>query len=1051
MKTLFMPYRRYALVLLLMLYVFGLIGQDKFDKESLTDSLLREAGAYKQAFSLDSSILFYELASRELLKEVDTAGYMLAKISIGEIYGTKGDFSKALQMFDSVIQVTKGKAWGKPKFEAHNRKAFELISQRKFSESIEVLDQAIQFNFDKQTKEGLARNARISLLKAFAYLQMNKLKDSEEQFERSRHLYDSLSMKNELAEVLNHFGALKSALFKGDEAISFFNESKEIYQSGPNEPNPTNMASLYNSIGEAYKFMGMISHAINSFEKAEKLLSSIDPNFQNLAIIYTHLGEAYKKNGEPEKGLEVINKAVSLSKYHFGNDSQWTFRTLLMRGEIYKALSLNRKAIESFDEILTKSHGDHPKEMLDIFALTTHEKGGALIEMGQVEKGIDYMRKAIMMSIGSGDYFEFSTLQLQKGLGNAFLKLSEPDSAAKYYQQALNFDEKFVNNGVANPQAAHYFERYEVFFLRAESFEMMHKRDQNIAWLDSAYQMLSLAEKEISYYREYPSRLADKLQTSSVISQLHNTGIRICYELFKLTGISKYAEYAYLLGEQSKSNQALFNSETEIHLSIPDSLLIREKNLHATLSSLETLLYQELKQTTPDTLEVETLRERIIKATDGVIRLSIDIKSHFPGYFELRYNRDYLDIKRSQELILKNDDLLINYYYSTEDKEIYRFEISKSNFSFTKQELDENFELSLTQFLDNLRIPNVSLESLNSYIQLSKKLTKVLLPSINRLKPNSSVLVIPDGPLHLLPFEALLKDEEILAEGFRDLPYLINDFNFHYGTSSTLLEKQIEKRKGTSDNTVVSFAPVFGDDVLTDEGVADSTRASLGLLAYTEKETQNISKHFKNISFLGAQATERQFRKSVSIYPIIHVASHGLADPANSLYSKLLFSPFDLDSINDGFLSTREILGMSIPAKMVVLSACNTGSGSILGGEGVMSLSYGFFYAGAQSLIMTLWTANDESTASLMDSFYENLSKGDAKSQALRAAKLDYLENTNSLSAHPYYWSHFVVHGSNTPIVKSGVSFKYLILISLIFASAIIFVFLQYRSRLSKK
>jgi CHAT domain-containing protein len=239
----------------------------------------------------------------------------------------------------------------------------------------------------------------------------------------------------------------------------------------------------------------------------------------------------------------------------------------------------------------------------------------------------------------------------------------------------------------------------------------------------------------------------------------------------------------------------------------------------------------------------------------------------------------------------------------------------------------------------------------------------------------------------------------------------------------------------SSGNTVVSFAPVFGDDTLVDKAIVDSTRASLGLLAYTEKETQSISKYFKNTSFLGAKATEQQFRKSVSKYPIIHVASHGLVDTTNSLYSKLLFSPFDLDSINDGFLSTREILGLSIPAKMVVLSACNTGSGSVLDGEGVMSLSYGFFYAGAQSLIMTLWTANDQSTATIMDGFYQGLSQGESKSQSLRNSKLLYLEKSNSLSSHPYYWSHFVVSGSNTAIRKHNGLFNYLLFPILILAS----------------
>ncbi|MDO8899257.1 MAG: CHAT domain-containing protein, partial [Bacteroidales bacterium] len=143
------------------------------------------------------------------------------------------------------------------------------------------------------------------------------------------------------------------------------------------------------------------------------------------------------------------------------------------------------------------------------------------------------------------------------------------------------------------------------------------------------------------------------------------------------------------------------------------------------------------------------------------------------------------------------------------------------------------------------------------------------------------------------------------------------------------------------------------------------------------------------------------------------------------------------DSV-DYELDTYELYSLQLDASLVVLSACNTGSGQLRYGEGIMSLTRGFFYAGVPSIVMTSWEINDNSGALLMEYFYKYLKDGMPKDIALQKAKLDYLEQSNQLKSHPFFWAAYMVIGDVTPI-ESGNSW---FLPVIIFASFILLMVL---------
>jgi CHAT domain-containing protein len=157
------------------------------------------------------------------------------------------------------------------------------------------------------------------------------------------------------------------------------------------------------------------------------------------------------------------------------------------------------------------------------------------------------------------------------------------------------------------------------------------------------------------------------------------------------------------------------------------------------------------------------------------------------------------------------------------------------------------------------------------------------------------------------------------------------------------------------------------------------------------------------------------------------------------MYSTMIFSP-ENDTIDDSYLKTYEVYGIPLKAKMVVLSSCNTGSGLLYSGEGILSLARGFMYSGSQSVVMSMWEIEDRSGTEIVKLFYKNLLKGNSKSQALRKARIAYLKQADQLRSHPYFWSTLVVYGNNSPLYYS----KHLIIIAVLVVLILLFPLIFY-------
>jgi CHAT domain-containing protein len=304
--------------------------------------------------------------------------------------------------------------------------------------------------------------------------------------------------------------------------------------------------------------------------------------------------------------------------------------------------------------------------------------------------------------------------------------------------------------------------------------------------------------------------------------------------------------------------------------------------------------------------------------------------------------------------------------------------------------------------------------------------------------------IVADGELSFLPFEAFttsLADTSALS--YWSLPYVCKEYVINYAFSLNVQKgtRAYLKRRAKNNLMAMSYS---SSNPSTDESIE---KLGLNELPYTAKEIASLRARFQNADFaLVEHATENQFKEKAPDYSVIHLAIHGEADTVDRYNSRLVFRSED-DSPEDGLLLAYELYNLDLSNnQLTVLSACETGVGKQVEGEGIFSIARGFAFAGCPSLVMSLWRANDKSTYILMNYFYENLASGMKKDEALQQAKIKFINETNDYDAHPSNWATFIALGDNEPLqMKNEAIHRYFFAGFVAFIIAAILIFRKKR------
>ncbi|WP_273274330.1 CHAT domain-containing protein [Maribacter polysiphoniae] len=487
----------------------------------------------------------------------------------------------------------------------------------------------------------------------------------------------------------------------------------------------------------------------------------------------------------------------------------------------------------------------------------------------------------------------------------------------------------------------------------------------------------------------------DKLLLIEDAFPIIESGLEAIYTLHAFKADDSLIDKAFYYLEKSKSvllMEALLNTKATKFANIPDNLLRKEIHLKSEITFIEKQL------NTSKTGDFELEGELFVLKNDH-LNLIQKIESGYPSYYNLKYGTKVISLEETQAL-LDTDELMISFFYG--NNAIYAISLGNNSKKITRIPIDSEFETKIKETHRMLSNPKSDAMALGrTTYAIYEQLLAPFLKSTNQKK----VIIMADGLLNYIPFAALNTNPE-------GINYLAESHAISYVNSATLLSEL--RQRQPKEHTVLAFAPSFDGTI----NVSNADRGKLLPLPSNKKEVEQILSSFDGRSYIDEDASLLNFKSQLSSFGMVHLATHAIFDDTAPEYSYLAFS--QNGNPTEDLLYVADLYNLKIDADLVTLSACESGLGDLKRGEGFMSLARGFFYSGAASIASTLWKINDASSATLMGSFYKNLSKGDAKDVALQKSQLHFLNtNRDNGLSHPYYWSGFVISGNTLPLSLS--------------------------------
>lgn len=793
-------------------------------------------------------------------------------------------------------------------------------------------------------------------------------------------------------------------------AINYLEKGIRLFLNikNPDYSTLTNISTAYLNIGIVYFSLKEYKTALVYFNKSLRL--KIENNLTEKALIYLNIAKTYSQTDNPALAEEFYKKSISTFRSEFGEDHYRMSDLYFYYGLFLKSVNRNKESLDAYHKALS-------------ICLANYGEKHSLVSLSYKLIGDHFMNQNNCDS--ALFYFQKSIISVVNGFKN-------PDIRSNPNLDSVIFDIRLLDNLKSKASA---LEQYS--YLQNDIKVRVNTIRSGLETIELS---LRLIDRIRSNYLSEESRmyLAEN-EKETYLFAIHLA--RVCNEL---SGSDSTAAIMY--GIAGKAKAAILRNEITAgklfySVGIPDSIRIRKDNLTAGIAAYNNLVLEESGKKEPDNKKISLWKDNLFEMNRENEKLATRINDEYPQYRKLLSKTEPLALKEIQKQ-LRRDETIIDYLLSNQyvsgKRKLFIFLISKNNISFLETALDSMFSKNADIIHSNNQLSSSSGES---GISAGSNASALYYMYENLIRPVESKLsakrlvIIPDEEIGLLPFDAFLRNKPSAGQtGYEGLGYLIRDYTFSFGYSSSLISTERTELKGGS--RVFAFSPDYNN---TGPGTASPHQ-----LKGAGDETASILKIFRGKEFTGRQATESNFRKAMKTPAIFHLAMHSLSDSSDSKYSCLVFDK-QSDTVSDGNLYNYEISLSRINSPMVVLSACNSGTGTLYHGEGLMSLARGFILAGASSVVKTAWEVNDETSAAIIKRFYFYLSNGSAKDEAMRLAKLDYIRNNPPVYSNPYYWAAYEVLGDNSPVVQKYRTSLIILIILIVPAAAALIIYFRRR------
>ncbi|MGB7297026.1 MAG: CHAT domain-containing tetratricopeptide repeat protein [Candidatus Aminicenantales bacterium] len=616
--------------------------------------------------------------------------------------------------------------------------------------------------------------------------------------------------------------------------------------------------------------------------------------------------------------------------------------------------------------------------------------GSIHYHLGENAKSLDFLKKALEKAEAVQDIEEMSIIL--NNIGIVYSQMGNYEESTRYYQRVIDLASKIKGNKVLWEA---YFEIANAYRNQDQLAEALESYRKSISVIENIRSTISLEELKATY-----------LGTDKRIDAYHNL-ISLFIQIYQDSQKPQHAAEAFRYLERAKARAFLDSIEvSKIDLSegISRQLLNKETDLMNDISQFHTKLL--IPQLLPE--QRDEINKDLEEHEEQLQSLRREIREASPVYANLRYPKT-LTLEEAQSELIDRETACFAYLLAKERS--FGFAITSEGIRIfplpDRKEIQKMVQEYLTAITDIT----------NQDFHLGHRLYDVLVrPGLN--KRVKRLIIVPDDALYFLPFETLLS-----SDGERE--WLIKDYAIAYAPSLSSLRELVDRRRSNGHPVEMDILalgdPSFGDsetdpvaggsDLLQDSGSAEETRFSR--LKYSGLEIEKIAALFKpskRTIFERAEASEENFKsQKLTDFRIIHFATHAFIDDRKPARSSIVLA-LDQDPQEDGLLQTREIFNLKMQADLVVLSACQTGLGQLIRGEGIEGLSRAFFYAGASSVLLSLWAINDQASYQLLERFYIHLRSANPVMDSLRQAKLEMIDS--EVLAHPYYWAGFIVSGN---------------------------------------
>lgn len=879
-----------------------------------------------------------------------------------------------------------------------------------------------------------------------------------------------------LVQPLNNLGIQYKNLGSFDKAIDSYKKAETLLISKFGDSYPL-LGIISTNIGNIYRLKGDYNKALEYQQNSYRLLfrDSVryNDNFQSSKF---NIAETQLKLGHNKEAIQfaLSNLKSTLPRFKpslydliataYKNEGNFEFANKYYLLSIKSWLELYKEDnVELANEYLTYSNFLIAQKQFES-ALRYSEKAKDLVLKFYGPKSSSYAD----VQINIGDYYFFKNIEAQKMNDFRNLRKRNLNIAMQHYQNALialvdSFETKdpMVDPPLKNIMSE--LQLLDVFKKKALAMEKMgdvflsefdYKNSQK--YLEASLNSLSKSIELVHRLRIGFESEESKLFLAENQESTFHDAIKISYKLYELTQDDKYARLAFEYTEKGKSANLLASVrdvKAKEFGGIPDTLLQRIDYLKVNIANYTSKLFEENHLQKPDSQRVSLYASKIFKLNREHEQLIKHFEITYPEYYSFKYENKITGIDEIQNRLRSRDaivEFVVNQSSGDDRGELYRFVITQNTIDFSKENIDDTYEANVDFVYKFLTSSSYLFTKKKDFVQYSVsgyQLYEKLLKPVSGLLKGKDLTIIPDGKLSYIPFDALLTQfPDTSRMNFRNLDYLIRDHAINYSYSSTILYNfQGKSKRGTED--LIAFSPEYGENESRKD--KETARSYLFLpLPGVADEVKFISSYMNTSNFDGLQAQENVFKEKAQDFDVLHLAMHTIINDSLPMFSKLVFSNPIKNSADDGFLNTYEIYNMKLKARLAVLSACETGTGKMQKGEGVMSLARGFIFAGCPSIVMTLWQVEDKSGAGIMRDFYSYLAKGKRKDVALQMAKLKHLEMSDPLTAHPHYWLGYVNIGNPEPLYSSN---NIYFIIFLIVVLLLVFIDWNYRRKKPRK